>query len=114
SDVCSSDLKDVLLPYARKALPQYIREHESRLRNLTADIAAIVGKPSLSTQETLDTLLQWMDEDRKVTPLKTIQGSIWKTGYERGELQSHVYDDAVRALRQWHADGLALYVYSSG
>ena len=109
-----SFVKDVLFPYARKALPQYIREHESRLRNLTADIAAIVGKPSLSTQETLDTLLQWMDEDRKVTPLKTIQGSIWKTGYERGELQSHVYDDAVRALRQWHADGLALYVYSSG
>jgi enolase-phosphatase E1 len=39
---------------------------------------------------------------------------IWKTGYESGELQSHVYDDAVQALRNWHARGLALYVYSSG
>jgi enolase-phosphatase E1 len=109
-----SFVKDVLFPYARRALPRYVREHESRLRNLTADIAATVGKQSLSAQETVDTLLQWMDEDRKVTPLKTLQGMIWKTGYESGELQSHVYDDAVQALRHWHARGLALYVYSSG
>lgn len=61
-----------------------------------------------------DVLLQWMDADRKVTPLKTLQGMVWKTGYESGELQSHVYEDAVSALRKWHADGLKLYIYSSG
>jgi enolase-phosphatase E1 len=55
-----------------------------------------------------------MDEDRKVTPLKTLQGIVWKSGYESGALQSHVYEDAVRALRQWHADGLPICVYSSG
>ena len=109
-----SFVKDVLFPYARQALPQYIRNHESGLRSLTAEIAATVGKSSLGTQETIDILLQWMSEDRKVTPLKTLQGMIWKTGYESGELQGHVYDDAVRALRKWYAGGLALYVYSSG
>jgi enolase-phosphatase E1 len=109
-----SFVKDVLFPYARRALPDYVRTHEARLRNLTADIAATVGKPSLSAAESVDILLQWMDEDRKVTPLKTLQGMIWKTGYESGELQSHVYDDAVRGLRAWHAKGLALYIYSSG
>jgi len=109
-----SFVKDVLFPYARKALPQYVQEHQSRLQSLIADIAATVGKPGLSMKETVDILLQWMDEDRKVTPLKTLQGMVWKTGYENGELQSHVYDDAVRALRQWHARGVALYVYSSG
>jgi enolase-phosphatase E1 len=109
-----SFVKDVLFPYARQALPQYIRNNETRLRGLTADIAATVGKSSLTPQETIDILLEWMSEDRKVTPLKTLQGMIWKTGYERGELQSHVYEDAVRALRKWHAGGLALYVYSSG
>ena len=109
-----SFVKDVLFPYARKALPQYVRTHESRLRNLTADIAAAVGKPGLNALESVPILLQWMDEDRKVTPLKTLQGMIWRTGYESGELQSHVYEDAVQALRKWHAGGLALYVYSSG
>jgi enolase-phosphatase E1 len=107
-------VKDVLFPYARQALPQYVRAHESKLRNLTADIAATVGKQMLTAQETIDILLQWMSEDRKVTPLKTLQGMIWKTGYESGELRSHVYEDAVQALRRWHARGLALYVYSSG
>jgi enolase-phosphatase E1 len=109
-----SFVKDVLFPYARRALPDYVRAHEVRLRSITADIAAVVGKQSLSAAETVEILLQWMDEDRKVTALKTLQGMIWKTGYESGELQSHVYEDAVRALRQWHASGLQLYVYSSG
>jgi enolase-phosphatase E1 len=143
-------VKDVLFPYARDALPAYVRAHELELQNLWDDIAATVaqrrksheapqvrrgatvaqrrksheapqvrrgatlGKSHLTTQETIDTLLQWMDEDRKVTPLKTLQGILWKSGYESGELQSHVYEDAVRALRQWHADGLQLSVYSSG
>jgi enolase-phosphatase E1 len=29
-------------------------------------------------------------------------------------LQAHVYEDAVRALKQWRERGLNLYVYSSG
>jgi enolase-phosphatase E1 len=55
-----------------------------------------------------------MDEDRKATPLKTLQGWIWRDGYVTGELRGHVYDDAVAALRAWHARGIALFVYSSG
>jgi enolase-phosphatase E1 len=125
-------VKDVLFPYARDALPGFVRAHELELKALrddrsTAegiprsaagatwdDIAAAVGKTHLTTQETIDTLLQWMDEDRKVTPLKTLQGMVWKRGYESGALRSHVYEDAVRALRQWHAQGLQISVYSSG
>lgn len=114
-----SFVKEVLFPYARRALPDYVRAHEIRLRDITADVAAIVGKPtsgehSLNAPQTVEILLQWMDEDRKITPLKTLQGMIWKTGYESGELRSHVYEDAVRSLREWHANGLKLYVYSSG
>jgi enolase-phosphatase E1 len=107
-------VKDVLFPYARSALPSFVKARGSEIKDIVADIAAIVGKPHLTTQETTDTLLQWMDEDRKVTPLKTLQGIVWKSGYESGALQSHVYEDAARALRQWHTAGLKVYVYSSG
>jgi enolase-phosphatase E1 len=107
-------VQDVLFPYARDALPAYVRAHELELNDLRADIAATVGKSHLTTQETIDTLLQWMDVDRKVTPLKTLQGILWKSGYERGALQGHVYEDAVHALRRWHADGRQISVYSSG
>jgi enolase-phosphatase E1 len=107
-------VKDVLFPYARRALPDFVRSHQGQLEDIAGDMAAIVGKPRLDAREMSDLLLQWMDEDRKITPLKTLQGMVWKTGYESGELQSHLYEDAARGLRKWHADGLRLYVYSSG
>jgi enolase-phosphatase E1 len=107
-------VKDVLFPYARRSIPAFVREHESELTDITTEIGAIVGKSELSADEMSAILLRWMDEDRKVTPLKTLQGMIWRAGYESGRIQSHVYEDAVLGLRKWHASGLRLYVYSSG
>ncbi len=107
-------VKDVLFPYARRSIPAFVRKHESELTDIAREIGAIAGKGTLATEETIAILLQWMDEDRKITPLKTLQGMIWQVGYETGELEGHVYEDAVRGLRKWHASGLRLYVYSSG
>jgi enolase-phosphatase E1 len=39
---------------------------------------------------------------------------IWEAGYRNGDFQGHVYEDAVRRLREWKDHGLALYVFSSG
>src|SRR3546814_10831825 len=55
-----------------------------------------------------------MDEDRKATPLKELQGRIWRQGYEAGEIKGDIYPDAVQALKRWHAAGLKRHVYSSG
>jgi enolase-phosphatase E1 len=107
-------VKDVLFPYARRSIPAFVRDHEAELAGIRGEIEATVGQHNLSASEMVRILLQWIDEDRKITPLKSLQGMIWKTGYESGELQSHVYEDAVRGLRGWHASGLRLYVYSSG
>jgi 5-methylthioribose kinase len=60
------------------------------------------------------TLLRWIGEDRKLTPLKSLQGLIWQEGYDRGELRGHLYEDAAHALRAWHEAGLKLFIYSSG
>lgn len=107
-------VKDVLFPYARRAIPAFVRDNGARLTGIRSEISAIVGKDSLGTVEMIEILLRWMDEDRKITPLKSLQGMVWKTGYESGELRSHVYEDAVQGLRRWHDSGLRLYVYSSG
>jgi enolase-phosphatase E1 len=107
-------VKEVLFPYARRSIPAFVRDHEAELGGIRGEIEAIVGQQNLSSSQMVRILLQWMDEDRKITPLKSLQGMLWKTGYESGELQSHVYEDAVRGLRRWHASGLRLYVYSSG
>src|SRR3546814_16536843 len=55
-----------------------------------------------------------MDEDRKATPLKELQGRIWRQGYEAGEIKGDIYPDAVQALQRWHAAALKLHVYSTG
>ena len=69
--------------------------------------AAEPGDPAAALQ-------RWIDQDRKATPLKTIQGRIWAEGYASGAFKGHVYPDAAQALRAWHAAGIRLYVYSSG
>jgi enolase-phosphatase E1 len=109
-----SFVKDTLFPFARRRLPAYVSEHESQLGEILREVRTIVGDPALRADSITEVLLRWMDEDRKITPLKTLQGLIWKAGYETGELTGHIYDDAVRALEAWHGSGLKLYIYSSG
>jgi enolase-phosphatase E1 len=59
-------------------------------------------------------LIAWIDQDKKATPLKTLQGLVWEQGYRNGDFRGHVYPDAAECLRQWHAAGIRLFVYSSG
>ncbi|MGK3965841.1 acireductone synthase [Sorangium sp. So ce118] len=71
--------------------------------------AAAVGDGELAAA-----LLAWIDEDRKETSLKALQGKIWRSAYESGGLRSHVYPDVEPALRRWRDLGVTLAVFSSG
>ncbi|MDB5972907.1 MAG: Enolase-phosphatase [Hydrocarboniphaga sp.] len=104
-----------LFPYARAHLRSFLREHagDPLVQGLIGDVEAAIGW-DLSIDEAAGVLEQWMAEDRKATPLKTLQGMIWKVGYQAGELKGHVYADTPEYLRRWHEQGLQLYVYSSG
>ena len=99
---------DVLFPYARARLAAYVAAHSDETSAILAEVAA--SEPG----DPLATLLRWIDEDRKATPLKALQGMIWADGYASGAFTGHVYRDAVAALRRWHAAGTKLYVFSSG
>ncbi len=100
----------VLFPYARQALPSFVRDrqHEPKVVTVLAEIDAI------SVEAKIQQLLTWMDEDRKITPLKTLQGYIWRQGYERSDFRGHVYADAHQQLQVWQQQGIQLYVFSSG
>ncbi len=99
---------DVLFPYARKRLVDFVARNPDAARPILAEVA------EMDDGDPVTTLLSWIDEDRKATPLKTLQGMIWAEGYADGTLTGHVYRDAAAALRRWHARGIRLYVYSSG
>lgn len=116
-----SFVKDVLFPYAADHLPAFVKENindekvQTALQQ-TAELAAEDGEniSADNTDALIAKLLQWISEDRKATPLKALQGLIWKTGYENGDYQAHMYPDATEYLKKWHDNGLPLYVYSSG
>lgn len=105
---------DVLFPYAREHIPSYVRANAGDLAGLLDDVRREEGDPSLALEGCIAALLRWMDEDRKVTPLKTLQGMVWKQGYEDGGSKGHLYPDVATNLRRWKGEGLTLCVYSSG
>lgn len=108
-------VKDVLFPYARANLADYVRSHadDPQVKILLEDVGKEVGD-SLSTGQIIDQLIQWLDEDKKATPLKSLQGLIWEDGYRQGDFKGHLYPDAASNLKAWRDQGLDLYVYSSG
>lgn len=100
-----SFVADELFPYARRHLAQFVANNPEVVAPILAQVPG---------DDPVATLLQWIDEDRKETPLKTLQGLIWAKGYEDGELKGHVYPDTPEALRRWTAAGLTVNIYSSG
>ena len=73
--------------------------------------------PKFATPEYWDEAipyLNWfMDRDRKSTALKSLQGRIWKGGFERDELKGTLFDDVPKALERW-STAAQVAIYSSG
>lgn len=110
-----SFVKDVLFPYARERLSDFVKSHreQEQIKLLLQDARQIAGE-DLDEEAVIAQFIHWIDTDQKVTPLKTLQGLIWQEGYRKGDFTGHVYEDAVRNLRNWFGLGYTLYVYSSG
>jgi enolase-phosphatase E1 len=111
-----SFVRDVLFPYSDARLDAYVGAHrdDPLVANALREAAVGAGEPGAGDARVLAVLHEWIAEDRKATPLKTLQGLIWNEGYARGELTGHVYPDVPPVLRAWQAAGIELYVYSSG
>lgn len=107
----------VLFPYADEHLDAYVAAHreDRQVAEAMGEAARLAGLgPRADDEHVLAHLHAWIAEDRKATPLKTLQGLIWAEGYAQTGLRGHVYPDAAAGLRRWREAGLELYVYSSG
>ncbi|MEV5886183.1 acireductone synthase [Streptomyces sp. NPDC052020] len=107
---------EVLYPYSRRRFGALLNERnqEADVRRAIDQVRRLLGDPRADLTGVERALNTWLDEDRKVTPLKTLQGIVWAEGFARGDLVSHFYDDVAPALRLWHSEGVRLHVYSSG
>lgn len=110
-----SFVKDVLFPYARSALPGFVHAHADQpdVRRWLDQVALEMGGLCQDAM-IVETLQGWIDQDRKHTALKALQGMVWEAGYREGDFAAPLYADVAPALRAWHTDGHALAVYSSG
>ena len=97
---------DTLFPYARAGLAGLLARAQEP--DVAAALAEVPGPDQLAT------LQGWMDADAKATPLKALQGILWRDGYASGDLHGELYPDVPPCLRRWAAAGLRLCVYSSG
>lgn len=111
-----SFVHDQLFPYSIQMLPTYLRSQADKpeIAALLSEIRQLAQCPEGDLETIIDILCQWIAADRKITPLKALQGYIWEFGYQSGELQGHIYPDAGEYLQKWHDSGRQLYVYSSG
>ncbi len=109
-------VREVLFPYAESHLPQFIQTHsdDAEVQKQLQATRDMIQQPNLGQDETIQVLLTWIREDKKATPLKTLQGLIWEVGYQEGAYKAHVYPDVVTNLQKWYANSKKLYVYSSG
>ena len=116
---------DVMFPFARRELAAYLQEHwnQPQLTEACELIARDTGAESFSHWQATSGLPlippnladiqaavtqhvhQLMDQDIKATGLKTLQGLIWKSGFESGEMEAHVYPDVPPALQTMETGG---------
>lgn len=115
----TSDIRfvhQVLFPYARERLTPFLRAHQQdeEVAAVLADLRHEIAQADADIETLVIVLHGFMDEDRKSTALKAIQGMIWRTGYLQGDFRGHLYPEVAQKLADWQQQGLGLYVYSSG
>ncbi len=110
---------EVLFPYFRENIHKTIELKELKsvqeVFSQTIQWVKDTENRTISTpSEIIEVLNQWSQEDKKITPLKTLQGILWEEAYTSGTIQGHVYDDVAPALKRWKEKGIQLGVFSSG
>jgi len=122
---------NVLFAYARKRMKTFLSAHlldgdvqadiDQLIEENGRDAAQKLAPPLIQTHSdaarlaTVAAYAEWlMDQDRKSTPLKSLQGRIWEAGYRAGELRSQLFDDVPPAFERWRDERRDICIYSSG
>lgn len=118
-------VRETLFPYAKSKLGAFLAAGLASLRDEIAELKSeyrkdfqdqIYGRKFAEDDpETVAKYLEFLiDVDRKSTPLKSIEGRIWRAGFESGDLESPVFADVPGALADWRSEGRTIAVFSSG
>ena len=123
-----SFVHEVLFPFARAHVKGFFEAHggsseageiaDALYKEHRTDLAQKLNPPRWDTIDDLDAAaayVRWLiSRDRKSTPLKMLQGMIWRSGYQSGKLKGELFDDVPEALERWHRRGHRVAIFSSG
>ncbi|KAL7626729.1 enolase-phosphatase E1 [Parahypoxylon ruwenzoriense] len=108
-----SFVKDVLFPYALKALPETLKTQWN-----SPDFAkyrdAFPSEYSSSKEALEAHFRDLVEKDVKIPYLKSLQGYLWEEGYASGDLKAPLFPDVALKLLEWRGKGLKVMIYSSG
>lgn len=111
---------DVLFSYARDHAGEFLLANANN-EDVRADIALLSDEHADDVNQNRNPpplvadYVEWLIAlDRKSTGLKSLQGKIWRQGYEDGSLKSQVFADVLPAFERWHQRGLSINIFSSG
>lgn len=126
-------VKETLFPYAEENVESFLtkryddeetQQDIKALQELAAKdkadgVEGVVEIPKEGSKEDIikavvDNVKWQMDEDKKTTALKQLQGHIWREGYKTGQIKAELFEDVGPALQQIVEEGVNVYVYSSG
>lgn len=112
-------VKKILFPYSKIHLPKLIQEQSQdpqvkEYLNQVAQELQTESSGSVDQKKAIQTLLQWVDEDRKHSALKKLQGMVWKKGYFDGDYTAPLYEDVIPCWKKWRKQEKSLAIYSSG
>lgn len=121
---------DVLFPFARTHLKDFLKRNfkrddirmacEMMFQDYQADLRQKHSPPSWTRNSSneiqeIAAYVEWlMNQDRKATGLKVLQGMIWEEGYRKGDLKGQVFKDVPGALVRWEEENVPVCSFSSG
>lgn len=114
-----SFVKDVLFPYVLTHLEDYLASLDPDQKKQLAETLRgdLNEKDFVEIADSTDcaSIVRYMvKNDMKVASLKNMQGEMWRSGYERGDIKGHVYPDFVPMMQWMQNHGVRVYIYSSG
>ena len=115
---------DVMFPYVRTHVADFLAENWESLdvqqaldqiaQDTNGDRKQWIGQSQDPVAAAVTKVNELMDSDSKTTGLKDLQGQIWKSGFENGQLVGHLFDDVAPAIQNWKRQGKKVFIYSSG